>query len=143
MHKPTTPLYPSTDIRKLEQLAPGGSLMAKAGQALATLAGELAAETSDPILIVAGPGNNGGDALVAARLLKQKWHQVVVVLAGDPAKMPEDAAHAYQAWLADGGTCLDEIPPSPQFSLAIDGLFGIGLQRPLEGRYAALVHAIN
>lgn len=143
MHRPITPLYLSSDIRRLEQLAPSGSLMAKAGQAIATLAEELAADNADPILIVVGPGNNGGDALVAARLLRKKWHQVIVVLAGDSTRMPPDAANAYQAWLADGGHCIADIPMNTDFGLAIDGLFGIGLQRPLEGRYAALVSELN
>lgn len=143
MHEPKTPLYLSSDIRKLEQLASDGSLMAKAGQALAVLAQEIAADNADPILIVAGPGNNGGDALVAALHLKQSWHRVIVVLAADPAKLPADAAKAYEAWVADGNGCLDAIPADTRFSLTVDGLFGIGLQRPLEGRYAALVQQIN
>lgn len=143
MHKPTTPLYLSDDIRKLEQLKPGGSLMTKAGLALATLAEDIAAGNPDPILIVAGPGNNGGDALVAALHLKNKWHQVIVVLAADPAKMPAEATNAYQAWVSEGGSCMEAIPSNTRFSLVIDGLFGIGLQRPLEGRYAALVNNIN
>ena len=143
MYEPRTPLYLSSDIRQLEQLESGGSLMAKAGLALATLAQEIAADNADPILIVAGPGNNGGDGLVAALHLKQGWHRVIVVLAADPAKLPADAAKAYQAWMADGNSCLDAIPADTRFSLAIDGLFGIGLQRPLEGRFAALVRHIN
>ncbi|HEU4708981.1 MAG TPA: NAD(P)H-hydrate epimerase, partial [Methylophilaceae bacterium] len=142
MHEPITPLYLTSDIRRLEQTEAGGSLMAKAGQALATLAMEIA-ESDDPILIIAGPGNNGGDALVAARHLKQHWQQVIVVLVGDPKKLPADAAQAYQAWLAVGGSCRDAIPENTRFSLAIDGLFGIGLQRPLEGRFAELVKQIN
>lgn len=117
--------------------------MAKAGMALATLAEELAGNEADPILIMAGPGNNGGDAMVAARHLKAKWHQVIVVLAADPAKLPADAANAYHAWLNDGGSCIDSIPASARFSLVIDGLFGVGLQRPLEDHYAELVHQLN
>jgi hydroxyethylthiazole kinase-like uncharacterized protein yjeF len=143
MHKPTTPLYFSSDIRKLESVESGGSLMARAGLALAALAGELAGETSDPILIVAGPGNNGGDALVAARHLKQRWYQVIVVLAGDPASMPADAADAHKAWLAEGGSCIEDIPSSMRFSLALDGLFGIGLKRFPEGHHARLINEIN
>ena len=143
MHKLPTPVYLRSDIRKLEQQEPGGSLMAKAGLALAALAEEIASNGADPILIVAGPGNNGGDALVAARHLKNKWHQVIVVLAADPARFPTDAAHAYQAWIDDGGSFIDSIPPNMRFSLVIDGLFGIGLQRPLEGRHAELIQQIN
>jgi len=143
MQKLSTPLYLRNDIRRLEQHEPAGSLMAKAGMALAALAEELAGNEADPILIVAGPGNNGGDALVAARHLKTKWHQVIVMLAADPAKLPADAANAYQAWINDGGGCVDSIPTNTRFSLVIDGLFGIGLQRPLEGHYANLVHQLN
>lgn len=143
MQKLSTPLYLRVDIRRLEQHEPAGSLMAKAGMALATLAEELAGNEADPILIVVGPGNNGGDALVAARHLKTKWHQVIVVLTGDPSKLPPDAANAYQAWLNEGGSCIDRIPMGTRFSLVIDGLFGIGLQRPLEGHYAELVHQLN
>jgi hydroxyethylthiazole kinase-like uncharacterized protein yjeF len=117
--------------------------MAKAGLALATLAEELAGNGADPILIVAGPGNNGGDALVAARHLKTKWHQVIVVLAADPGTLPADAAHAYHAWIDEGGSCISSIPPNIRYSLVIDGLFGIGLQRPLEGVHAELVHQLN
>ena len=143
MHKPSTPIYLSKDIRKLEQAVPGGSLMAKAGLALATLAEELASDDANPILIIAGPGNNGGDALVAARLLKDKWHRVIVVLAADPSKLPADAADAYEAWMNAGGDCVDRIPANTHFSLAIDGLFGIGLRRPLEGCHAELVLELN
>lgn len=143
MHKLPTPLYLRSDIRKLEQHEPGGSLMAKAGLALATLAEEIAGNGADPILIVAGPGNNGGDALIAARHLKNKWHQVIVVLAADPAGFPADAAHAYKAWMDEGGGFTDSIPQNTRFSLVIDGLFGIGLQRIIEGRHAELIHQIN
>ena len=67
------PLFMAADIRAIEQhwLAahPKDALMEKAGAAVAELAGTLANESGAPILILAGPGNNGGDALVAARCL--------------------------------------------------------------------------
>lgn len=143
MSNPTTPLYLSRDIRAIEQMAGTAGLMEKAGQALATLAGDLLENGDDPILIIAGPGNNGGDALVAARHLKQSWHRVIVVLAGERSKFPADAAAACDAWLAAGGTLLAAIPENTQFGLVIDGLFGIGLQRPLQGHHAELVEQIN
>jgi len=143
MHNLPTPLYLRSDIRKLEQHEPGGGLMTKAGLALATLAEEIAGNGADPILIVAGPGNNGGDALIAARHLKNRWHQVIVVLAADPARLPADAANARDALLSEGGHFTDSIPANTRFSLVIDGLFGIGLQRPLEKQHADLVHQIN
>ena len=143
MSNPITPLYLSPDIRAIEQMAGTAGLMEKAGLALATLAGDLLQNSDDPILIIAGPGNNGGDALVAARHLKQSWHRVVVVLAGECDKLPPDAAAACAAWLAADGSLETEIPEDMQFGLVIDGLFGIGLQRPLQGRHADLVNRIN
>jgi hydroxyethylthiazole kinase-like uncharacterized protein yjeF len=138
----TTPLYPVAAIRAMEQAAGGAGLMARAGQAAATLAMALLPDGGSSVLVVAGPGNNGGDALVAARLLKQAWHRVSVVFAGERSRLPEDAAQAYDAWLAAGGMLEVQIPAA-QFDLVIDGLFGIGLSKPLTGRHAALVQQIN
>ncbi|MCX7172941.1 MAG: NAD(P)H-hydrate dehydratase [Proteobacteria bacterium] len=117
-------------------------LMERAGAAAADLAGQLLAGSAKPPLIVAGPGNNGGDALVVARLLKQKGLQPVVVFAGTVEKLPADARAAHDAWIACSGTLHPDIPPG-DYGLAVDGLFGIGIARPLEGRYAALVARIN
>jgi hydroxyethylthiazole kinase-like uncharacterized protein yjeF len=138
-----TPLYLSADIRRLEKSQDGGTLMARAGLALATLAEEIAGDTTDPMLIIAGPGNNGGDALVAARHLKQKWNRVLLVLAADAGTLPPEAAAAYRDWVSAGGSVLDDIPDNTHFCLAIDGLFGIGLKRPPQGRYAALISRLN
>ena len=137
------PLFLSQQVRALEQRHAAADLMQKAGLALADLAQDLLGDDSNPVLIIAGPGNNGGDALVAARHLKVRWHQVVVVLAGNPHALPADAAAAYANWLAAGGSVQDAIPPQTRYGLVIDGLFGIGLQRPLEGELAALVHQVN
>lgn len=117
-------------------------LMERAGAAAADLAEQLLAGSAKPALIVAGPGNNGGDALVVARLLKQRGLQPIVVFAGTVEKLPPDARAAHDAWVASGGTFHQDIPPG-EFALAVDGLFGIGIARPLEGRYAALVARIN
>lgn len=135
-------LYLSQELRTIEQAATVAGLMEKAGLAVATLAKELTADNADPILVLAGPGNNGGDALVAARYLKQWWHRVTVVLAGDPQKLPPDARAAYDQWLAAGGTVEDEIPLA-NWALVLDGLFGSGLQRPVEGIYREFIEEVN
>jgi hydroxyethylthiazole kinase-like uncharacterized protein yjeF len=100
------------------------------------------ATTTAPPLIVCGPGNNGGDGFVVARLLRQKGLAPVVVFAGEAARLPRDAGAAHAAWLAAGGSCVDAIPDQP-FGLAVDALFGIGLARPPEGRHAELVARLN
>jgi len=140
-----TPIYFSHEIRLLEQqvLEAGvADLMERAGLAAAKLARELLAGKTS-VLVIAGPGNNGGDALVAARHLKSWWFRVAVVLAGDAAKLPLDATNALQAWRAAGGEVLEAIPPALKWDLVIDGLLGIGLARELSGRYLELVRAIN
>jgi len=95
------------------------------------------------VLVVAGPGNNGGDALEVAAHLKRAFFRVTVVFAGERDKLPKDARNALDKWEAVGGTLLDDIPAERPFGLAVDGLFGIGLTRPLAGAHAALVEKLN
>ena len=138
-----TPLYLTADIRRIEAHHNDAPLMERAGLAAAQLARELAATNGKPILIFAGPGNNGGDAFVVARYLKQWFFVVTVIFAGDVAKLPPDAAQAHARWLAAGGTTIDNVPDTRNCGLVVDGLFGIGLTRDLEGRYAQWIAAIN
>jgi hydroxyethylthiazole kinase-like uncharacterized protein yjeF len=137
-----TPVYRTAGIRAIEAAHGTDGLMEKAGLAVATLAQELLPEDAYSILIVAGPGNNGGDALVAARYLKNAWLQVDVVFTGDATQLPPDAANAHAAWLKTGGMLLDTIPEK-RYDLVIDGLFGIGLSKPLQGIYPDLIRKIN
>jgi hydroxyethylthiazole kinase-like uncharacterized protein yjeF len=138
-----TPLYLTADIRDIESRHAQQPLMERAGLAAAQLARQLAADSGKPILIFAGPGNNGGDAFVVARYLKQWFHAVTVVFGSDVAKLPPDAGAAHARWIAAGGTTVDQPPQSGDCSLIIDALFGIGLTRDIEGRYAAWIDAIN
>ena len=94
-------------------------LMERAGAAVAAAAVEMIGATKGPILIVAGPGNNGGDGLVAARILVERGCDVIVVRAGN------------------------EPIPEREWRLVIDALFGIGLTRAIEGAFAAAVEHIN
>ena len=156
------PICSSAKIRELElaaqaaQAAQGAqsatttaSLMELAGLAAAeyaqTLLGEPACSPGRSVLVVAGPGNNGGDAFEAAVHLKRNFFRVSVVFSGDPARLPADARKAINKWIAIGGAWTEDIPqPSPRAcDLVFDGLFGIGLSRPLEGRHAALVTEMN
>lgn len=138
------PVYLVAQIRAIEQahsLEKGAEgLMQKAGAAIARYVQGLLPESSS-VLILVGPGNNGGDALVAASLLKSV-HRLTVVFCGDHTRQPTDAAAALDAWVADGGEVLTAIPEGT-WQLAIDGLFGIGLGRPLENWSLALVNQIN
>jgi hydroxyethylthiazole kinase-like uncharacterized protein yjeF len=141
------PIYTTSAMRELEALAaaasPKPALMERAGETAAELARSLCGDTAKAILVVAGPGNNGGDAFEVATHLKRWFFRVSVVFAGEREKLPADARAALAKWEAAGGTLLDAIPEGTRFDLAVDGLFGIGLKRPLAGKYAALVEALN
>ena len=88
------------------------------------------------VLVLAGPGNNGGDGHVAARLLAERGLDVRVRRLGDPAT--PDARRAAAEWTGPVGAA-----DPAGFDLIIDALFGIGLTRPLAGEAAALVDAAN
>lgn len=141
------PLFTAADIRAIDRqwadAHPTLSLMDRAGAAAAELAGALASESGAPILILAGPGNNGGDALVVARQLSTQGFRVEVVSRADPASLPQDAAHAWASWRERGGTVLADIPPAQRYSLIIDGLFGVGLQRDIGGDAARWIAQAN
>ena len=140
--QPAAPLFSSSRIRAVEHAHASGKLMEKAGQAAAMLAHDMLGENGYNVLIIAGPGNNGGDALVAARHLRQLWYRVTVVVAGDRDKLPKDAFQALEGWLSAGGEIHGAIPAA-DYDLVIDGLFGIGLSKPLQGSHAELVAQIN
>ncbi len=98
-------------------------LMERAGRAVADAAQRIAGRKA--ILVLAGPGNNGGDAYVAARLLAERGHDVVVAALGTPKEGA--AARMAARW---GGPVGDFRTAEPR-AVLIDGLFGIGLTRPL------------
>src|SRR6188472_2058731 len=92
------------------------------------------------VLVVAGPGNNGGDGFVAARLIAAAGRPVSVLLLGDPARLRGDAATAFGRW---SGPTLPATTALPDAAVIIDALFGAGLDRAIEGAAAALVAAMN
>ncbi len=124
---------------------PGQSLMAVAGHAAAQWIRELTGDRPDPILILVGPGNNGGDALVCARELMALGYGCVCVGQTASEHTPADAKAAHAAFVAAGGILHREIPETTRyrFSLIVDGLFGIGLNQPLTAPYAAWIEAAN
>ena len=138
----TQPVFTTAQIRRIEASAAARvdppPLMERAGLAAATLAREIAV-AGKRIVVLAGPGNNGGDALVVARQLKAAWLSVDVLFTGDAAKLSADSSAALAAWREAGGSFVDRLPAPHIAGLVVDGMFGIGLQRELTGRYAELV----
>jgi len=138
-----TRLHLSASLRRIEARHADLPLMQRAGQAAAELAGQLAGERNRPVLILAGPGNNGGDAFEAARLLRERFFDVHVLFAGDPAQLPADAAAACRRFTEAGGCFAGTIDETLHWGLIIDGLFGIGLKRAPEGIYAQWIALAN
>lgn len=148
-----TALYSVAEIRAIEQAAiaslPAGTLMQRAGRAAAHMALSLISVPIDDasVLIIAGPGNNGGDALETAHLLADTGLRVTVLLCADTEYQSSDALQALTrakgsaiqfANLTDGS-----IPSPANWNLVIDGLFGIGLTRAISGHLYKLIETIN
>jgi hydroxyethylthiazole kinase-like uncharacterized protein yjeF len=153
MTTPRNALYTVAAIRHVEQTAatslPLGSLMKEAGLAAAKLALSLLPEPSSKTkaLVLAGPGNNGGDAFVLASEMARSSVAVTVLFDADPEKLPSDARQANaQAQLHairfERFSALPRILKT-QWDIVIDGLFGIGLSKPIASPYRELIEAVN
>lgn len=137
------PIYRVAELRGLEAAAAGQPLMGRAGLAAAGVARELLAGRPARVLVLAGPGNNGGDALVVARWLKSWFFDVVVAFSTDAAVLSAEAAAAHQGWLVAGGATAPEWPERNDWGLIVDGLYGIGLARPVTGAHAQWITRAN
>lgn len=106
-------------------------------------------DTSVPVVVFAGPGNNGGDALAVARLLAGARYKVTVYLFNISGELSEDCATNRERLLACENvelrevTAQFEVPALDRKKLVVDGLFGTGQNRTLNGGFAALVKFIN
>ena len=106
-------------------------------------------DKSFDIVVFAGPGNNGGDALAIARMLSKKGYRVEVFLFNTKGKLSEECQTNLDRLKTCGSIYFTEIstqfdPPNlTEKHLVIDGLFGSGLNKPLNGGFAAVVKYIN
>src|SRR5215467_14724998 len=122
----------------------GMTLMENAGRAVADrLAANHAVGAS--VVVVAGPGNNGGDGFVAARLLAQQGYDVRLLLVGGRDRLKGDAALAAQRWSGPIEAAAPEALSASGKPVAaiVDALFGAGLDRPVEGVAHAMIMAMN
>ena len=122
---------------------PGIELMERAGAAVAD-AVIARHPAGSRVVIVAGPGNNGGDGFVAARLLAGRGYGVRVLLVGEAERLKGDAALAAKRWNgpvipADPAT----LASASVADLVVDALFGAGLDRPVEGLPRATIESMN
>jgi hydroxyethylthiazole kinase-like uncharacterized protein yjeF len=165
---PMTELLTAAQMRAIEQAAiasgevTGLELMERAGRGVVEAIFEEwpeMAQAPHRAVVLCGPGNNGGDGFVVARLLKEWGWEVEVFLYGDPDKLPPDARVNYERWteagdvrhldmprpavdqssaFADAASHMPDLRRNPAAEtcppfLLVDALFGIGLTRPLTG----------
>ena len=114
-------------------------LMENAGRAVAD--GVCAFMPAAPVLVLCGPGNNGGDGFCAARHLKQRGYRVELRTISDPSALKGDAAEMARRW--DGPAPAASEAAFQSSAVIVDALFGAGLSRALTGPAADAVHAAN
>jgi hydroxyethylthiazole kinase-like uncharacterized protein yjeF len=151
-------LYSVAEIRAIEHAAaavlPDGALMQRAGQSGANTALDMLPFSTNHarVLVLAGPGNNGGDALEAAAHLAHAGASVTILHyppTGEPSAERATALHRARASdvqladVTDTDSSAEALVAGTEWSLVVDGLFGIGLKRPLGGAMRALVDAVN
>lgn len=130
------------DSRAIAAGAPGVDLMEAAGRAVADAVRRAHDRAGGGcIVILCGPGNNGGDGFVVARLLKEQGRYVALHLLGDVARLKGDAALMAQRW--DGPVGAAANAGFDGATVVVDALFGAGLDRDLDGAALALVERAN
>ena len=146
-----TELLTAAQMRAIEQAAidsgqvTGLELMERAGRgAVDAILAEwpALAEGAHRAVVLCGPGNNGGDGFVVARLLKERGWEVEVFLYGDPAKLPPDARVNWERWGELGTLRIlteenlfrfdADIPADAAEGIVVDAVLGIGLKRPMD-----------
>ncbi|BDV34930.1 NAD(P)H-hydrate dehydratase [Methylocystis iwaonis] len=138
----TTEQMARADRMTIESGVPSMELMESAAVAIARVTSRILQRTSGRrVLVLCGPGNNGGDGYVAARLLKAQRYKVRVASLVPPDQLRGDAARAAAGWT---GTLLPaEECDFHGVDLVIDALFGTGLARDLDPDAQALVNRLN
>jgi len=118
---------------------PGFNLMENAGRSVADTVSRR--WSPRPLVALCGPGNNGGDGFVAARVLAERGWPVRVALLGAVAALRGDAAQAAARWPG----AMEPLEPTviEGAALVVDGIFGAGLARPIEGSARVVIEAVE
>lgn len=150
-------LYTIKELRAIEERTlaelPLGTLMQRAGKEAAELVMRLLSPKSENanVLVLAGPGNNGGDALETAIILAENRLNVFVLLVSSRKQQTEEIKLAKKRAISTNIQWEDALSiqntiqslTTRQWDLVIDGMFGIGLKNPLDGIRYQLAEAVN
>ena len=98
---------------------------------------------AERIAVVCGPGNNGGDGYVLARIAKAAGCQVQVLIAPDGTPRSDQGKRAWNAWREAGGLTRVFDGLLPEVDVWVDALYGIGLARATTGVVQAMIERIN
>jgi hydroxyethylthiazole kinase-like uncharacterized protein yjeF len=139
-------LLTTAEMAEADRLAIGGGtpgirLMENAGRAVADVVATRAQQAAPGICVVAGPGNNGGDGFVCARLLARRGFPVRLTLVGERDQIKGDAEEAARQW--DGPIDPADPQAPAKAGIIVDALFGAGLDRPVEGIARTMIEAMN
>jgi NAD(P)H-hydrate epimerase len=141
-------IYSTSQVRELDRRAieefgvPGYELMTRAGHATVNaLRGFWPGARS--ICVLCGPGNNGGDGYVVARIARAQGLRVNVVALADPASASGDARRAYEDFAAAGGKAQAWSPHLLDVDVVVDAIFGTGLAREVSGLAAEVIAVVN
>ncbi len=152
------PVITAAEMRELDRATieeiglPGITLMETAGRAVAAAALRMLPIPRGRVAIICGPGNNGGDGFVVARVLRGQGIDATAYLAADRAAIRGHARDHLTILERAGGVVLALDTPAAleehrntisTAALVVDALFGIGQVRPIDGHLASVVAAIN
>lgn len=142
-------LYTAEQVRELDRIVieehgvPAYTLMQRAGAGVFREICGLCVEQGS-VLIVCGPGNNGGDGLVAASLCLEADIRVTTVLLGELASLSGAAREAADAYIARGGELKGwNESLLTKAEIIVDAIFGTGLDRAISGEFARIIEQIN
>ncbi len=130
------------DRYSIEEIGiPALVLMERAAEEIAKLICEATGE-QDKVLAVCGMGNNGGDAAAAARILYEKGRDAAILLVGEEERATKEMKQ--QLFIArNSGVPMRGKEALDEYNIIIDGIFGIGLSREVQGEYRETIERIN
>ena len=117
------------------------TLMERAAEACVNIMEAEGIDLSKPC-VVCGSGNNGGDGFAIARMLSERGHTVQVCMAGNISHCTEETSCQIERLKRTGTKICDGYVPG-EYSIIVDAMFGVGLNREVAGQYSQIIRQMN